>query len=388
MNPKDRIVTRGVRARLDTKTGREALRPRREPYWSKVAAGRFLGFRRLEIGGTWVARYRSDDGSQHYRALGELTPCFGYDEARAAADAWFRDLDRGVTGFLDDGTPATVATACSRYLDDRRRTRGPANARDAERRFARTIDGTALAALPLARVRARHIKEWRDALVEGGLSRASANRTLVPLKAALHLAVRDGLASADLTGECAKVPPFEGASRRRDLYLDRQQRRALLAACTGPLRDLVEAATLTGSRAGELTGATRGDYDRRTRTLHVNGKTGPRSVPLNPRAVTLFDRLAKGKLPGAPLLTKDGVNRWQHSDWDKLIRAAAAEAGLPAGVCLYTLRHSWITSALLGGMSTLEVAKIAGTGLPMIQRFYGHLVDDVARERLAAVDFL
>lgn len=374
--------------RTDTKTGRDALPIRRDPYWTKLSSGRYLGFRKMAVGGTWIARYTTETYDQQFRKVGELSADFGFDQAKVAAEVWFREMDRGVTGTTDENVVATVEVACSRYVEDRRKNRSEANAHDAERRFERTVRGQPIASMVLGKVRARHIKEWRDGLIDGGLSKAATNRTLAPLKAALHLAVKDGLASADLLFECTKVPPIRDAGTRRDLYLDKEQRTALLAACAGPVRDLVEAAMLTGCRAGELTSATRGAYDGRTKTLRVTGKTGTRNVPLAPKAAMLFDRLAKGKLPGAFLLTKDGANQWKHSDWDQLVRAAATASQLPAGVCLYTLRHSWITAALLGGMSTLEVSKIAGTGLTMIEKHYGHLVDNVARDRLAKVDIV
>ena len=65
------------------------------------------------------------------------------------------------------------------------------------------------------------------------------------------------------------------------------------------------------------------------------------------------------------------------------MREAAKSAELPIGTVLYTLRHSWITEALMGGLSTLEVSKITGTSLVMIQQHYGHLVSTSASERLA-----
>lgn len=79
---------------------------------------------------------------------------------------------------------------------------------------------------------------------------------------------------------------------------------------------------------------------------------------------------------------------WAHSDWDKLVRDAAERAGLPKGVCVYTLRHSFITHTLLAGLSTLEVSKMVGTSLTMIEKHYGHLVTDTARERMAKVALL
>ena len=79
---------------------------------------------------------------------------------------------------------------------------------------------------------------------------------------------------------------------------------------------------------------------------------------------------------------------WAHSSWDELVKEAAARAELPPQTCLYTLRHSFITQALLDGVSTLEVTKIVGTSLAMIEKHYGHLVADAGRARLAKVQLV
>jgi threonine/homoserine/homoserine lactone efflux protein len=156
----------------------------------------------------------------------------------------------------------------------------------------------------------------------------------------------------------------------------------------GGLRDLVEAVMLTGARAGELTSATRAQFDARTMTMTFIGKTGTRTVPLSDAAAALFVRLSKSKLPAAQLFTRDDGRPWAHSDWDQLIREAAAIAKLPDGCCLYTLRHSFITEAISQGMTTLDVARLCGTSVLMIEKHYGHLVADAARDRLSRVAML
>jgi len=93
-------------------------------------------------------------------------------------------------------------------------------------------------------------------------------------------------------------------------------------------------------------------------------------------------------LPAAFLFTRDDGQPWAHSAYDELIRNAAKKANLPDGARLYALRHSFITDALLGSMATLTVARIVGTSLQMIEKHYGHLVDQKAREQLAAIAFL
>ena len=179
----------------------------------------------------------------------------------------------------------------------------------------------------------------------------------------------------------------KGADKRREIFLDLKQRRALIDACEGvALRDLVEGAVLTGARPGELVALKRSAFDSRTRVITFTGKTGSRTIPLSPAAVELFKRAAKGKTPNAPLLPRPDGEPWDR--WFTEFKRAVTKAKLPSAVVLYTLRHSWITEALTSGMSTLDVARLTGTSLQMIEKNYGHLVHDSARERLAAVTML
>lgn len=390
-----------------TPTGRGKLAVRvHEPYWRTLERGKAIGYRKTGADtGLWIARLRPSDGATKYE-YEPLGNGIDYSEAESRARKWFADKAAG----LKSGDVVTVADACRAYVEERRRSKSEACAHDAEVRFERTVYGreegerervkekvraiepNPIARIPLAKLRAPRIREWRDGL---DLKPAAANRTLVALKAALNLAVHDRHASAELTVELRRVKPLPGAKRRRDLYLDIKQRRALLKAAKGAVRDLIEAVILTGARAGELTQATVGQFDARTKSMTFTsgkGNEGPRSrtVPLSPAAVKLFSRLAKDKARGDRLfLRDDDKTPWAHSDWDSLVRDAAVAAKLPAerhtGVCLYSCRHSFITQALTGGMATLEVARLVGTSVMMIERHYGHLAAKAARARLAKV---
>jgi len=362
---------------------RKALQPRREPYWAApIARGRYIGFRKIDAQrGSWIARLRDESGAQRYRALGMVSETFDFDAAKKAAMAVFDAHDAGVKA----SERATVEDACRAYVEDRRREKGEATARDAESRFERTVYDTEFGRMALDKLRTPAIRRWRDGL---GLGKASTNRTLTSVKAALNLAVSERLVPAARAIEWADVKPHKNATQRRTLYLDLGQRRALIAACDGALRDLIEAHALTGARPGELVSARRRQFDARTGSLTLSGKTGTRTVPLSEPAVALFTRLAKGKLPGALLLVRNDGKPWAHSDWDELVKAAVAKAKLPSGTVLYTLRHSFITQALTDGMTTLDVARLVGTSLPMIERHYGHLVASAARERLDRVVML
>jgi integrase len=364
------------------------LAPQREPYWAApIQQGQYIGYRKIDAQrGSWIARAWLPDegerGKQKYKALGLVTREFGFDQAKVAAGEWFKQLEAGVK--TDE--VKTVADACRAYVADLRTAKRADTAHDAEKRFERTIYENGLGGRALTKLRTPNLKAWRDGL---GLKPSTANRTLTALKAALNLAVAHKQVGASAAVEWAQVKPLKGGKGRRDLFLDIKQRRALLKTASGGARDLIEAVILTGARAGELVKASRSQFDSRTKSMTFKGKTGTRTVPISPAAVKLFSQLAKGKGADDRLFVRDDGTPWAHSDWDESVREAATAAGLPSdphtGTCLYTLRHSWITTAITKGMSTLDVARLAGTSVMMIEKHYGHLVASAARDRLAKV---
>lgn len=139
---------------------------------------------------TKSGRYRRQDGRRQFLALGELTPAFGFDEAVETARIWFGELERGIRQDAE-----TVADACCLYVDDRRRQKGEGTATYALRAFERTVFGGGgkdgkrhvrhpLAGIRLDRLRTRLIKDWRDGLLGGGLTRATVNFSVEPIAAA------------------------------------------------------------------------------------------------------------------------------------------------------------------------------------------------------------
>jgi integrase len=383
-------VLRGgvARIRIDTPTQRLRLKVRREPHWVKLQARGYLGFRRTGDGGTWVARWRTEEGKHRYRALklGLAAPERAYDEAAVLARAWFRQAAAGVLG------RRTVREAVDRYVEALRLRSGDAAARDARGRADRVIIPN-LGSRPLDRVTTAEIESWFHALVPAGAlaedtrrGKESANRNLITLKAILNYAWRTGLVASNAAW--SRVRAFDRTTRAREVFLSPDQRRRLLEHSTGAFRDLTEGALLSGSRYGELRQILVSDFDRARKTLSIRqGKTGARTVPLSNAAVALFARLARSKLPTAHLFVRDDGEPWKHSDQDEAMRDAAKAARLPKGTVFYTLRHSFIASALTGGMDIYTVAKITGTSVRMIEQHYGKLLQDDARERLNKIAF-
>ena len=369
-----------ARFEIDKARARARLEARREPYWgAPIGRGLFLGYRKLEQGGTWIARQRDEDGRQRYHSIGHAES-MPYADAAKAAHSWAKALDAG----LDMSEVQTVADACREYVEDRRREVGDANADDAEGRFRRTVYSHSMGKVKLSKLRTSQLKNWRASL---DMRDASKNRTLSALKAALNFAVASRYVDAGRVVEWEGVKPLPVTSRR-DLYLDRDERRALLDNLSDDARPFVRLLSLLPIRPGALAAATLGDLDGKRGTLRVRvDKAGAgRIIALSPEALELMLEQSKSKLPAAPLVSYLDGTHWHKERWKQPIKKAAVASGLPVEVCAYTLRHSVITDMLTGGMDSLTVARMAGTSLAMIDRHYGHLLHDHAAKALARLN--
>lgn len=372
---------------IKSKSGRAALKPRREPYWSRVSQGVYIGYRCLSEGaGTWIAR-RQEGTKKEYRSLGSILEDKAFDLAVKQAEAWAYHLDRGISNKV-----LTVEDVCKSYVEDRRLRKSETTANDAEGRFKRLVYGKKIGHIALDKITTAHVKAWVNSQVKGDdeeelrRSKDSANRNLSVLKAALNLALKDRLVATDAGWKT--VTPFTGVGRRRTGFLDLNERTALLKACPEDLRALVKALLLTGARPGELASAVVADFDKAQGTLTLTGKTGHRVCTLSTAARTFFAEMAKDKTPKAPLLARADGKAWDKDWWKKLIIVAVKEANLPKSTVLYTLRHTAITEMINGGMDSFLVAKLTGTSTAMIDKHYGSLRHDKTRERLDSVNIV
>ena len=181
------------------------------------------------------------------------------------------------------------------------------------------------------------------------------------------------------------VTKFEDVGRRRELFLSRDQRKALLDACGGGLKELVEALLLTAIRPGELAATNVNDFDKKHGVLHIRkSKTKVRVIPLSTAAVKFFTGLTRERIGAHPLVPDAFGTRWSKDSWKKPFKTACEAAGLPSSAVLYSLRHATISELLIGGMDMHTVAKIAGTSTDMIDEHYGHLCIERTRAQLDA----
>lgn len=391
---------------IETVRQRAALAPRREPYWQAVGTGQHVGYRRTGDGGSWIARhYDPATGQRVYQALGalvEFSPGDQYTEAIKRARKWFDHVALG-----GRSETLTVADAWVRYIEHQRKRKGAAACLEAEGRCRRHVLNDPIAGLHLAKLAHHHVQAWRDRIAgatalppcRGPRCRnkaplpppraklpASVNRDMAPMRAALNLALRDGFVASDMPWRRA-LEPMPAASGRRTLYLPMDQRRALVAALPGALSAFVHGLCLLPLRPGALALLKVAELDSRAGTLTVpTDKAGAgRKLLLPKTALDLLRAQSKNKLPAAPLFAREDGHAWAKESWGHGITKAVTAAGLPAGTTAYTLRHSTITDLVAAGLDLFTVAALSGTSVAMIEKHYGHLQQDRARDALAGL---
>lgn len=283
----------------------------------------------------------------------------------------------------------TVGDACRDYAKTRP---------DAESRFRRYVYDHPVAKVKLDRLRYRHLRDWRrDLEASPALIRrrkcepnetrprapATINRDMVALRAALNAVLPPGPPRSSGAWQEA-LTAIPNASRRRTLYLDRDQRRQLLAHLDEEAEDFVRALCLLPIRPGAMAKLTVGSFDERTAELTIGqDKHGQdRRIIVPADTASFFSRLIEQRPSSAPLFARANGRPWDRHSWKIPISRAVRDAGLPSDATAYTLRHSTITDLVKAGLPLLTIAQISGTSAAMIEQHYGHLARDAAVDAL------
>jgi integrase len=386
---------------IDTVDARTKLKPRRAPYWQKVANGKHLGYRKMTPGadGTWLAQaYNDESRQQTRRSLGSfdaLPPNKRFDAASVAAAEWFKHLGLG-----GSTVPQTVNKACEAYVQHLRDEHRATTADDADARYRRWVYGDKIGKLELHKLSERQVEAWRRALVGAPVvvnphaddptvrkrSPSSVNRDMTALRAALNHARRTRATTSDMAWLYA-LSPIKNADGRRESYLDRRDRLAIIEAAAPDLAQLLRGLSLVPLRPGALANLTVSSFDKRLKVLIVgkDKKGGDRKIKLPPATAEFFEAQGKGKTPAAPLLARADGSTWNKDNWKKPVKAAVTAAKLEGNVTAYTMRHSVITDLVTNGLDLLTVAQLSGTSVLMIEKHYGHHRADHAAAALAAL---
>jgi integrase len=395
-------------AKLESRTARSRLKRGRQPHWQALVPGRVhLGYQcwKGDAVGRWVLRRYIGNYKYRSTTLGRATaPADGqnvlsFEQAEAKARAMVASRQTTVHRL-------TVRQALARYIEYKRALGQPVN--DVLSRGTAHILPS-LGDLVVAELAAEHLRSWLATLAaspkqtrprsgvpqykpaaEGDEAvrrrRASANRVLTMLKAALNHAYDEGhVSNRDAWGR--KLKPFRDVEVARIRYLTVAEAQRLINATDPDFRALVRAALETGCRYSELTRLEVHDFNPDPGTVAIRkSKSGkPRHVILTPEGADFFRQHCAGRGGNEIMFRHDDGTRWNKSEQSRPMKEACEHAKNTPRVSFHILRHTWASLAVMAGVPLLVVAKNLGhTDTRMVEKHYGHLAPSYIADAIRA----
>jgi integrase len=403
-------------ARLESRSARNKLKRGRKPHWQTLVPGRVhLGYQRWKgepIGRWLLRRYLSSHKSAKGNNVAKYAVVtigqaddegkgLSYEGAVTAARAMIDSPQAG--GKIPR---LTVRQAYTRYVDYKRQlgqpvadllSRGNAHilptlgdvvgselTAEKLRTWLQHLGSSAAQSRPKGKQPKYRPEPKTDEQVRQ--RRASANRVLTMLKAALNHAYDEGhVPSRDAWGR--KLRPFPGVEVARIRYLNVGECQRLLNTCDADFRPLVRAALETGCRYGELTRCEVQDFNPDTGTLAIRkSKTGKaRHIVLTPEGTEFLRQHLAGRAGSALMFLRNDGEAWGKSEQGQRMRDACARAKITPPVSFHILRHTWASLSVMAGVPLMVVAKNLGhASTAMTEKHYGHLSAGYVKEAIHA----
>ena len=410
-------------ARTTTKNARKNLDDRKAPFWRALGEGVHLGYHKGTSGGTWIARYRllkpkksakgsvafyitktigiADDG----KIVADGQRALDYGQAQNAVETWRGELIQAAA--LENKTPSyTVADAMADYLvyyggygkllkEVSRQSETlivpKLGAYAVEELDSAIVSGwhKSIAAAP-ARIRGAKGKEPKNREAPkdpDGIRRrrATANRILTTLKAALNYAFNEGKVADNSAWRRAK--PFKNVDAPKIKYLTISEAQRLINACPPDFRKLVQGALFTGCRYGELIAVEVGDVNPDNKMLFARYTKGgePRHVPLTSDGFKFFDQLTAGRAGTAKVFLRDDGSPWGKSHQNRRLKDACKIAKIKPAISFHILRHTYGSWLAMNGVSLQVIAEALGhKDTRITARHYAHLAPSYVADKVRA----
>jgi integrase len=395
-------MARTVRdANLETRTARSRLPTRGKPHYRILEPGLHLGYRKLKTGpGKWIARHYEGNETYKVKTIGiaddfsdaDGVAIISFHQAQNLARARMVSFAHNAAGKTG---PLTVAAAMTSYLEflETNRKSAPFAQYVTDAFILPELGKFEAEALSTDKLRTWHAKlakasarirtkegekqRFKDDAADPERDRrrkATANRILTVLKAALNRVWRDGKVASDSAWR--RVEPFESVDAARARYLTIAEARRLINASPPDFRRLVQGALETGARYGELYALTVTDFNPDSGTIAVRqSKSGkPRHIVLTDDGAEFFRSLTAGRAGSEFMFVKEGGEAWLRSHQAEPMRKATKNAKITPPINFHGLRHTWASHAVMNGVPMLVVAKNLGhSDTRMVEKHYGHL---------------
>jgi integrase len=400
---------------LESRTARARLRIRRTPYFAKIAKGLRLGYYRGSVAGTWVARCYRGAGVYATEALGiaddtveaDGVRVLDYWQAQEHARRWGERQRLIAEGMLREGT-YTVDNAVTDYLAEIQAEKSPDAVQGAKYVFDAWILPN-LGAIHVEKLSTDRINRWRNKLATQPkrvrkkrmalepatretpddedarrARKATANRVLTMLKAALNRAFHADRVSSDSAWR--KVRPFKKVDEAVVRYLSAAEARRLVRACPEDFRKLVQAALLTGCRYSELARLKCSNFNSDSGTLAIRLAKGKlRHVVLTDEAKACFAGWTKDRGPFENVFLRADGEIWGTSHQKRPLDEASERAGILPAVNFHILRHTHGSHLAMAGVPMgVIAAQLGHADTRMTEKHYAHLAPSYVAQTIRA----
>lgn len=320
---------------------------------------------------TFVARYRTHEGTQRKHTLGrccDLTP----DQARELARKAFASVAAGEDPATQKrevrGAP-TVADLHERYMRLHAPYKKPGSVKMDARNWKKHI-------LPeLGTKKVESVTKADVLAIHGGLSETpvTANHVRALISKAMNLAIDWGMRKS--TNPCIGVKKFKVRQRERVLTPD-ELSRLNAALPPGPVADLVRLLILTGCRLSEIMTARREWVDEQRRLLLLpDSKVGQRRINLPDIALQIIQSMPAGQVWLIPGKRRGTHMEKPYAAWYKVLKTAGLE-----GLRFHDLRHSFGSLGHMLGLTQRQIAELLGhASLATTERYLHGYQEDAAR---------
>jgi integrase len=189
--------------------------------------------------------------------------------------------------------------------------------------------------------------------------RASANRVLNMLRAALNHAYANNMVSSRDAWDGKKLEPFKKVDAARVRYLQIAEAQRLINASDAEFRPLVQAALETGARYSELARLQVCDFNADSGTVSIRQSKSDkaRHVVLTPEGAEFIQQHCAGRAGNEIMFQHADGSSWQKSEQGRPMKASCERARIKPAISFHILRHTWASLAVMAGMPLMVVAR-------------------------------
>jgi integrase len=212
--------------------------------------------------------------------------------------------------------------------------------------------------------------------------KATANRILTMLKAALNRAFQAGRAASDQAWR--RVKPFAKVDEAVVRYLSADEVYRLVNACPPDLRRLVQAAILTGCRYSELARLRARDFNPDSGTVSIRLSKGrARHVTLTEEGAPCLEQWTAGLQSNGYIFLRSDGEIWGKSHQKRPLEEASKAAGISPPVTFHILRHTHGSHLAMRGVPMGVIAKQLGhSDTRMTEKHYAHLAPNYVADTI------